>query len=96
MSKCNAAKTSGHIRAVIYARYSTDEQRPESIEDQVERCRRHCLERGWTVVDIYSDAAVTGSTARRPDFERLKCDTKRRVFDVIVVEAVNRRAIFTP
>lgn len=38
-------------RAVIYARYSTDKQRQESIADQIELCRRYAVEQGWEVVD---------------------------------------------
>ena len=78
------------LRAVIYARYSTDEQRPESIEDQIETCRRFCAAKGWKLVGVYSDAAMSGSTAERPDYERLKDDAKRAIYDIVVVEAIDR------
>lgn len=35
------------LRAVIYARYSSDLQSEASIEDQVEICRRYCATMGW-------------------------------------------------
>lgn len=83
-------KTSDNTRAVIYARYSSDEQRPESIEDQIESCRRYCERMGWTIVGVYSDAAMSGASAARPEFERLRQDAERRCFDVVVAEALDR------
>ncbi len=78
------------LRAALYARYSTDEQRPESIADQVETCRRFCAAKGWTVVDTYADAAMSGSSSSRPEFERLKRDAELKRFDIVVVEALDR------
>jgi site-specific DNA recombinase len=54
------------VRAVIYARDSTEMHRQASIEDQVEVCRRYALAQGWTVVDRYEDAAIS-----EPDTPRL-------------------------
>ena len=54
------------MRAVIYARYSTDAQREASIEDQVRLCRELAAGRGWEVVEVYADHALEGaSTLRR-------------------------------
>ncbi len=79
------------LRAAIYARYSSDRQREESIDDQIESCRRYCESRGFQVVDIYTDAAVSGaSTKDRPGYERLRGDAELRRFDVVVAEAVDR------
>ena len=54
------------MRAAIYARYSTENQRPESIDDQVSSCRKYAIERGWTLDDnlIFSDLAVSGARER--------------------------------
>jgi site-specific DNA recombinase len=38
------------MRAVIYARYSSELQREASIEDQVRICRRLIGDRGWQTV----------------------------------------------
>ncbi len=40
------------MRAVIYARYSSDLQQEASIEDQVEVCRRYIERQGWTLVRV--------------------------------------------
>ena len=37
------------MRAVIYARYSSDLQRDASIEDQVRVCRRRIEAEGWSL-----------------------------------------------
>lgn len=78
------------MRAVIYARYSTDKQRVELIEDQFEVCRRYALERNWTVVQVYSDAAVSGAVSMRPGFNQMLSDARQGCFDVLVCEAVDR------
>ena len=43
------------MRAVIYARYSSDNQREASIEDQVRLCRERAEAGGDHVVEVYSD-----------------------------------------
>lgn len=78
------------MKAVIYARYSSELQRGESIEDQVEVCRRYIRSQGWTVVRTYSDAALSGASRQRPGFLQLVGDAERGAFDVVVCEAVDR------
>ncbi len=78
------------LRAAIYARYSDEIQNPSSIADQVSMCRKYVEAQGWVVTEIYADAAMTGRTANRPEFIRLRQDASNDVFDVVIVEAVNR------
>jgi DNA invertase Pin-like site-specific DNA recombinase len=78
------------MKAVIYARYSSDQQREASIEDQVEVCRRYVQSRGWTLVRTYSDAAISGASRQRPGFLQLIQDAENRKFEVVVCEAVDR------
>ena len=49
--------------AVIYARYSSHNQRDVSIEQQVEACRKHAAELGLTVTATYEDRATSRTTA---------------------------------
>ena len=77
-------------RAVIYARYSSDNQREASIEDQLEVCRRYIASQGWTLTVTYADRAQSGASRFRPDFQRLLADAEARRFDVVVAEAVDR------
>ena len=78
------------MRAVIYTRYSSENQRAASIEDQLEVCRRYIEKQGWTVVRVYKDAAMSGSSRFRPDYQKLLADLDRRQFDAVVVEALDR------
>ena len=41
------------MTAVIYARYSTDSQREESIEGQIRECTAYAEKNGFTVVKHY-------------------------------------------
>ena len=50
------------LKAAIYARYSSDNQSEASIEDQVRNCRDHLEREGWSLSQIYSDAAISGAT----------------------------------
>ena len=79
------------IRAALYARYSTDLQSAASIEDQFRICRDHAERAGWTVVDTYRDAAISGdSMILRPGIQALLADARAGAFDVIVAEALDR------
>src|SRR5690349_1935781 len=78
------------MRAVIYARYSSDLQREASIEDQVEVCRRYAEAQGWRVTGMYSDAALSGASRFRPGFQKLLADAGKRQFEVVICEAVDR------
>jgi DNA invertase Pin-like site-specific DNA recombinase len=78
------------MRAAIYARYSSDLQSEASIEDQLEVCRRYVEKQGWTLVRVYKDAAISGSSRFRPDYQKLLFDLDSGVFDAVVVEALDR------
>jgi hypothetical protein len=71
------------LKAVIYARYSSDNQREASIEDQVEVCRRYADAQGFDVVEIYPDYALSGASRFRPAFQQMQVDADARRFDVI-------------
>jgi DNA invertase Pin-like site-specific DNA recombinase len=77
-------------RAVVYARYSTDNQRVASIGDQVELCRRYIERQGWTFTETYDDAAVSGASRFRPGFARLTADAEAGKFDILVCAAIDR------
>lgn len=82
------------MRAAIYARYSSENQRPESIEDQVAACRRLAKERGFTVLDehIYADEAKSGARKDRAALNALAAAAKGGAFDVVLVDDLSRLA----
>lgn len=63
-------KTDNKMRAVIYARYSSDRQREESIEGQLRVCEDFAQKNDLMVVDTYIDRALTARTDRRPAFQK--------------------------
>ena len=75
---------------MIYARYSDDMQRPESIADQIEVCRRYAAQQGWPVVATYDDPALSGGSRFRPGFQRLLADTEAGRFDIVLCEGIER------
>jgi site-specific DNA recombinase len=78
------------MRAVIYARFSSELQRDESIEDQVEVCRREAERQGWSVAKVYADRAQSGASRFRPQYQQMVADAERKQFDVLVCEALDR------
>src|SRR6516165_3440071 len=78
--KCNAA---------LYVRVSTDGQ---TVENQVRELRQIADRRGWSVVETYSDAGISGSKGRnhRPGLDAMLHDAKRRTFDIVMAWAIDR------
>lgn len=78
------------MKTAIYARYSTDKQSESSIEDQLRECRRLAERHDFIVTAQYADRAVSGGTARRPEYQRMLSDARAGRFDVIVAEDTSR------
>lgn len=80
------------LRAVLYARYSTDKQRESSIDDQLRAARERAAREGWHIVAQHADDAVSGSTpvAMRPGGKALLADALAARFDVLVLEGLDR------
>jgi len=78
------------MRAALYARYSTDLQRPESIADQLRICDRLAQSFKFEVVARFSDAAISGGTSARPGYQDMLRAARRREFDAIVAEDTSR------
>ena len=79
------------MKAVIYARYSSDNQREESIEGQLRECGDFAQRKGYTVVKTYADRAISGKKAdTRPQFMQMIADSKNGMFDAIIVWKIDR------
>ncbi len=78
------------MRAVVYARYSSDLQSEASIEDQVRQCRARIEREEWSLTEVYSDAAISGATVLRPGYQKMLGDARNGAFDVVVAEALDR------
>ncbi|BAV64109.1 recombinase family protein [Sphingobium cloacae] len=78
-------------RVAFYARYSSDNQREASIEDQLRICRERAQREGWQIVETYTDAAISGaSMALRPGIKTLLADAQAGRFDIVLAEALDR------
>ncbi|WP_082016230.1 recombinase family protein [Aureimonas altamirensis] len=78
------------MKVALYARYSSDNQRDASIEDQFRICRARAEREGWQIVDSYMDRAVSGASLIRPGIQELIADGLKRRFDVILTESLDR------
>ena len=78
-------------RVALYARYSSDNQRDASIEDQFRICREQAKREQWQIVATYKDAGISGaSMILRPGIQMLLQDAQRGAFDVVLAEALDR------
>jgi DNA invertase Pin-like site-specific DNA recombinase len=79
-------------RVAVYARFSCDKQRDASIEDQVNEAQRYCDERGYEIVKVYPDYAISGRSDDRPQFLQMIEDAKSGAFDTVLVWKMDRFA----
>src|SRR6266567_7208968 len=78
-------------RVALYARYSSDNQRDASIEDQLRICREKAERENWKVVSAYKDAGISGSSMiLRPGIQMLLQDAQEGQFDLVLAEALDR------
>jgi DNA invertase Pin-like site-specific DNA recombinase len=80
------------MRAAIYARYSSENQRPESIDDQIQACQALAAARGYLVDPrhIYRDEAKSGVLRDRPGLEVLLTAARARQFEAVLVDDLSR------
>ena len=88
----NVKNKKNQLRAVIYARYSHENQRIESIEGQIRECTDFANEHGYTLVGTYTDNARTGKNDKRQGFQKMYLDRKKDLFDVVIVWKYDRFA----
>lgn len=80
------------MNAVIYARYSCDNQREESIEGQLRECRAFAERNNYTLIDTYIDRAMSAKTDNRPEFQKMIKDSAKGQFSAIIVWKLDRFA----
>jgi DNA invertase Pin-like site-specific DNA recombinase len=82
------------MNAGIYARYSSENQRPESIDDQISACRKFARDHGYTVSDehVFSDQAASGARKDRTGLATLLAAAETRAFAIVLVDDLSRLA----
>ena len=80
------------LYAVIYARYSSHAQRDVSIEQQINACMMFAQRSGIHVLQVYEDRALTGTSDKRPGFQRMIQDAKKGQWNYVIVYTLDRFA----
>jgi site-specific DNA recombinase len=80
------------IRAAAYARYSSDNQREESITAQIKAIKEYCKGKGYVLVKEYKDEAQSATTDNRDDFQKMIDESSLGIFDVVIVHKLDRFA----
>ena len=82
----------GTVRAAVYARFSSDNQRDESIDAQLRAINEYAKRNDIVVVAEYIDRAKSAMTDNRPEFLTMIKDAKKDLFDVVIVHKLDRFA----
>ena len=80
------------MKGVIYARYSSDNQREESIEGQLRECKEYVERNDIMILGTYIDRALSAKTDNRPEFQHMIKDSTKGLFDVVLVWKLDRFA----
>jgi site-specific DNA recombinase len=82
------------MTAAIYARYSSENQRPESIDDQISACRKLAKLQLLSISEehIYADQAQSGASSGRPALAALMAAARASEFQVVLVDDLSRLA----
>ena len=88
----NTSMAEAPLKAVAYARFSSDMQRGESIDAQLRAINKYTDENNIILVNKYIDMAKSGKNDDRPEFLQMIQDAKEHLFDIIVVHKLDRFA----
>ena len=91
MTVIESMKARGVIpRAALYARFSSDNQREESIDAQLRAMREYCKRNKVVIANEYCDHAKSATTDDRPEFQRMIRESKNCAFDIVIVHKLDR------
>lgn len=77
------------MKVAIYTRVSSSDQ---STEMQIRVLREYCQARGFTIYREYTDHGISGTKCSRPSLDELLNDTRKKLFDVVLVYRFDRFA----
>ena len=73
----------------LYARFSSDNQRSESIDAQIRAMKAYCKQHNFVIVNTYIDEAKSATTDRRPAFQQMIADSSNKTFDIVLVHKLD-------
>ncbi len=80
------------LKAVAYARFSSDNQRDESIDAQISAIENYAKINNIEIIGTYIDRAKSATTDQRPNFQKMIADSSTGTFDIIIVHKLDRFA----
>lgn len=80
------------MNIVAYCRYSSENQRQESIEAQVRAIEAYCTDNNHNIIEVYVDEAKSATTDQRPAFQRMITDSDQQTFEAVIVHKLDRFA----
>jgi site-specific DNA recombinase len=80
------------MKAAIYVRYSSDNQRSESIDAQIRAINEYASKNDITIVRTYIDEAKSATTDQRPEFLKMVDESKEGLFEAVIVHKLDRFA----
>ncbi|UYO64369.1 recombinase family protein [Acetobacterium wieringae] len=78
------------MNAVIYARYSSNNQREESIDAQIRAIEEYASHNAIRIIGVYTDEAQSARTDNRPNFLRMVKDSGTQKFQAVLVHKLDR------
>ena len=79
------------MRVALYPRVSGHEQEDNySIPEQIERMKKYCDAKDWTVYKIYTDSVYTGASMDRPGLQAMIKDCEAGKIDMVLVYKLDR------
>ena len=79
-------------KVALYARFSSDNQRSESIDAQIRAMTAYCEQHHFVIVKTYIDEARSATTDRRPAFQQMIRDSSSYIFNILLVHKLDRFA----
>ena len=77
-------------RVALYARFSSSNQREESIDAQIRAMKEYCQRNGLQIVAVYTDEAKSATSDNRPQFLQMISDSDKKIFDIVLIHKLDR------
>ena len=91
MQALDKMKSRGIIpKAALYARFSSENQRDESIDAQLRAINQYCNQNDIVIVGEYVDRARSATTDDRPEFLRMIDESEDGLFNLVIVHKLDR------
>lgn len=77
-------------KVALYARYSSENQKDSSIDQQLRMLMQRVEAEGWEVAGVYQDKALSGANMMRPGLQSMLSAAFDHQFDIVLTESIDR------